>query len=67
MAQPPPNSLDARYVDIACPSGKHVRSLVTFRNHAVVAMFCIPCEQAWTERAEQPLLTGMHRDEIDRS
>ena len=67
MAQLPPNSLDNRYVDIPCPSGKHARSLVTFRNHAVVAMFCIPCEVSWTERTEHPLLTGMHRDETARS
>jgi len=67
MAHPLANSLDSRYVDIPCPSGKHLRSLVTFRNHAVVAMFCIPCEHAWTERAEHPLLTGMARDETDRS
>ena len=31
-----------RYVDIPCPSGKHRRSIVTFRNHTVAAMFCIP-------------------------
>ena len=67
MAQPPHDYLDHRYVDIPCPSGKHQRSLVTFRNHAVAAMFCIPCEHAWTETVEHPLLIGMHRDETDRS
>ena len=42
-------TLDRRYVDIPCPSGKHSRLLVTFRDHAVAALFCMPCEHAWTE------------------
>ena len=67
MAPLPPNSLDNRYVDIPCPTGKHQRSLVTFRNHAVCAMFCNPCEHAWTERVEHPLLIAMHREETGRS
>ena len=45
----PPNTLVHRYVNIPCPSGKHLQSLVTFRNHAVAVMFCLPCEVAWTE------------------
>ena len=45
----PPNTLIHRYVHIPCPAGKHKRSIVTFRNHTVAAMFCIGCEQAWTE------------------
>ena len=50
MASPiPPNTLIHRYVNIPCPSRKHNRSVVTFRNHTVAAMFCIPCERAWTE------------------
>ena len=33
-----------------------MRSLVTFRNHTVAAMFCIPCELAWTESTDHPEL-----------
>jgi hypothetical protein len=43
------NVIIHRYVGIPCPSGNHERSIVTFRNHTVAAMFCIPCEHAWTE------------------
>ena len=43
------NFILRRYVNIPCPSRKHLRSIVTFRNHTVAAMFCIPCEHAWTE------------------
>ena len=67
MAPLHPNSIDDRCVDIPCPSGKHEQSLVTFRNHHVVAMFCIPCDHAWTESAEHPLLAAMPRDETGRS
>jgi len=52
----PSNTLLQRYVNIPCPSGKHRRSLVTFRNHTVAAMFCIPCEMAWTEPTTHPQL-----------
>ena len=45
-----------RYVDIPCPSGKHLRSIVTLSNHTVTAMFCIPCEHAWTEPTSHPAL-----------
>ena len=45
-----------RYVDIPCPSGKHQQSIVTFRNHSVCALFCIPCEHAWTESSSHPEL-----------
>jgi hypothetical protein len=38
-----------RYVDVPCPSGKHQRSMLTFRSHRVAAMFCIPCQKGWTE------------------
>ena len=51
-----PNTLIHRYVDIPCPAGKHKRSVVTFRNHTVAAMFCIPCEFAWTESTDHPEL-----------
>jgi hypothetical protein len=49
MDSVPPDTLIHRYVDISCPSGAHQRSLVTFRNHSVAAMFCIPCGVAWAE------------------
>jgi hypothetical protein len=52
----PPNTLFQRYVNIPCPSGKHQRSVLTFRNHSVAAMFCIPCEVAWTEATTHPEL-----------
>jgi hypothetical protein len=29
---------------------------VTFRDHSVAAMFCIPCEVAWTESTAHPEL-----------
>ena len=61
------NTLVHRYVDIPCPSRKHKRSLVAFRNHHVVAMFCIPCEHAWTESAQHPQLAAMPRDDTRRS
>jgi hypothetical protein len=68
MSEPtgPPN----RYVRIACPSGKHKRSMVTFRDHAVAAMFCVPCEHAWTEQTTHPELRAIaidHWGQIDNS
>ena len=56
------NILTNRYVDIPCPSGKHSRSIVTFRNHSVAALFCMPCEHAWTESTEHPALRDLHLD-----
>jgi hypothetical protein len=56
------NTLVERFVDIPCPSGKHPRSLVTFRNHSVAAMFCIPCEHAWTESTNHPKLRDVGLD-----
>ena len=58
----PTNQIVHRSVDIPCPSGEHRRSLVTFRNHTVAAMFCIPCEHAWTEPTTHPLLLNMPLD-----
>ncbi len=51
-----------RYVSIACPSGKHARSVVTFRDHSVASMFCIPCEAAWTEPTTHPRLRNLPTD-----
>jgi hypothetical protein len=56
------NILTNRYVDIPCPSGKHARSIVTFRNHSAAALFCIPCEHAWTESTDHPALRDLHLD-----
>jgi hypothetical protein len=58
----PANQTDHRYVDIPCPSGKHQRTLVTFRDHTVAAMFCVPCEYAWTEATTHPALFAMPID-----
>jgi hypothetical protein len=54
--------LDNRYVNVPCPSRKHKSSIVTFRNHSVAAMFCIPCEHAWTESTEHPELRALAVD-----
>jgi hypothetical protein len=68
MAQKPlENVLIQRYIGIPCPSGTHTHSIVTFRNHTVAAMFCIPCEHAWTEPTSHPLLQFIGVDGIDRS
>jgi len=58
----PHNVIVHRYVNIPCPSGKHPQSLLTFRNHTVAAMFCIPCELAWTESTDQPELRSIGLD-----
>ena len=58
------NTIVHRYVDIPCPSGKHQRSIVTFRNHNVAAMFCIPCEAAWTELTTHPQLRNIGLDRV---
>ena len=42
---------------------KHQRSIVTFRNHTVAAMFCIPCEHAWTESTTHPELREIGLDQ----
>ena len=59
------NTIVQRYVRIPCPSGKHQRSIVTFRNHTVAAMFCLPCEQAWTEPTTHPALRGIGLDQAN--
>ena len=58
----PDNVLVHRQVDIACPSGKHRRSLVTFRNHTVAVMFCVPCEEAWLEPVTNDAIRAMPID-----
>ena len=59
---PPQNIIVHRFVNIPCPSGRHQRSIVTFRNHTVAAMFCIPCEHAWTESTAHPELCNIGLD-----
>lgn len=61
-SSPSPNTLVHRYVNIPYPSGEHQRSIVTFRNHNVAAMFCIPCEAAWTEPTDHPELRQLALD-----
>ncbi len=56
------NIVVQRYVNIPCPARKHRRSVVTFRNHTVAAMFCIPCEVAWTELTTHPALRDVALD-----
>ena len=51
-----------RYVNLPCPSGRHERSILTFRNHTVAALFCIPCEQAWTEPTSHPAIQAIPVD-----
>ena len=65
MAQPssPSNTLVHRYVGVPCPRGKHQQSICTFRDHVVAAMFCIPCEHAWTEPTSHP---GLREIGLDR-
>jgi hypothetical protein len=60
----PIHSLDHRYVNVPCPSGKHQRSIVTFRDHTVAAMFCIPCKRAWTEATSRPELRDVGLDTV---
>jgi hypothetical protein len=62
MASTPINTPGQRYVDIPCPSGKHQRSIVTFRGHTVAAMFCVPCEHAWTESTNPQELCDVELD-----
>ena len=56
------NVLVHRQVNISCPSGKHTRCIVTLRNHVVAVMFCLPCEQAWTEPTTHPEIHAMAID-----
>jgi hypothetical protein len=62
MADVQSNIFVQRYVNVPCPSGKHKRSVCTFRNHSVAAMFCIPCEYAWTEPTSHPALRDIGLD-----
>lgn len=56
------NTIVQRYVNIPCPSRKHKRSIVTFRDHSVAAMFCVHCERAWTESSNHPELRDIATD-----
>ena len=56
------NTIVHRYVNIPCPSGKHPQSIVAFRNHIVAAMFCVPCEHAWTEPTSRPEIRNLRLD-----
>ena len=58
----PENSLVHRYVNIPCPGGMHETSIVTFKNHSLAVMFCIPCEAVWTVPTNHPELEHIDRD-----
>jgi hypothetical protein len=59
---PPSDAFVQRYIDVPCPSGKHQRSMLTFRSHTVACMFCVPCEHGWTEPNTHPALCGLATD-----
>ena len=59
MATTTEHSPAHRYVNIPCPAGTHQRSIVTFRDYAVTVMFCIPCEQVWTEATTHPEIRAL--------
>jgi len=44
------------YVPIPCPSGAHQTSIVTHRDFNWAALFCEPCEVAWTVPASHPAI-----------
>jgi hypothetical protein len=47
------------YVPISCPSGKHSRSIVAFRDHTVATLFCLPCERAWSVETSHAALADL--------
>ena len=51
-----------RSVDVPCPSGKHPRSMLTFRSHRVAAMFCVPCQKGWAEPVTHHALRHLASD-----
>ena len=59
---PPSGAFVERYIDVPCPSGKHQRSMLTFRSHTVACMFCVPCEHGWTEPTTHPALRDLATD-----
>jgi hypothetical protein len=59
---PPSMIFVERNIDLPCPSGKHQRSMLTFRSHTVACMFCIPCEHGWTEPTTHPALRDLPID-----
>ena len=60
----PENVLVHRQVHVPCPSGKHQQSIVTFRDHTVAVMFCVPCEHAWTEPVIHAEIQAMPIDRL---
>jgi hypothetical protein len=50
------------YIDVPCPSGKHQRSMLTFRSHTVACMFGVPCEHPWAEPTTHPALRNLPVD-----
>ena len=54
----PHESVADRWVKVPCPTGMHEWSIVTFRDHTVVALLCVPCEVGWTQSSEHPEDSG---------
>ncbi len=61
-ALPPGVGFVQRIVDVPCPSGKHPRSVLTFRGYTMACMFCVPCEHGWTEPNTHPALRDLRTD-----
>src|SRR5688500_7450199 len=59
---PPSGEFLHRCVDVPCPSGKHQRSMLTYRSHSIAAMFCVPCQKGWTEPTTHPALRDLATD-----
>jgi hypothetical protein len=36
-----------------------LQSIVTFRDHNIAALLCVPCDHAWTENASHPALSDL--------
>jgi len=54
----PATGFKLRYVNVPCPSGQHQRSMLAFRSHTEATLFCIPCEEGWTQPVTHPELRG---------
>ncbi len=59
---PPSGEFLQRCVDVPCPSGKHQRSMLTYRSDSIAAMFCVPCQKGWTEPTTHPALRDLAID-----
>ena len=62
QAFPPGVRFVQRIVEVPCPSGKHPRSVLTFRGYTMSCMFCVLCEHGWTEPNTHPALRDLRTD-----